>query len=77
MMKKLEEGLTTITKKLHEVNESTTKIGKIIRESNSEKENNQEVFPVEIVSQDENDNIQYHIRALPKAINYLLKRWNF
>ena len=65
--KKLAEIQSPISKKSHEVNESTTKIGETIRESNSEKESFQEVSPVEIVSEDENDNIQYKIRALPNS----------
>ena len=44
---KLAESLSPTTKILDEVNESTQKISKVIRESNSENENNQEIFPVE------------------------------
>ena len=40
-------------------------MGDIIKESNSEKENIQEVVPVEIDSED--DNIQSNIRALPNS----------
>ena len=38
---KLAEFLSPITKKLEEINKSTKKIGKVIKESNSENENNQ------------------------------------
>ena len=37
---KLAESLSPITKKLEEVNQSTQKLGKVIKESNSENENN-------------------------------------
>ena len=56
---KLAESLSPITKKLEEVNKSTKK------ESNSENENNQEVVPVDIESEDEN--IQTLLRALPNS----------
>ena len=60
---KLAESLSPITKKLEEVNKSTKKIGEVIKESNSESENNQAIVPVEIESEDEN--IQTNLRALP------------
>ena len=41
------------------------KIGKVIKESNSENENNKEIVPVEIESED--DNIQTNLRALPNS----------
>ena len=62
---KLAESLSPITKKLEEVNKSTEKIGDVIKESNSENENNQEIVPVEIESEDENN--QTNLRALPNS----------
>ena len=50
---KLAESLSPITKRLD----------KVIKESNSENANNQEIVPVEIESEDEN--IQTNLRALP------------
>ena len=65
---KLAESLSPITKKLDEVNESTKKLGEVIKESNSENENNQEIVPVEIESEDEN--IQTSIRTLPNSSKF-------
>ena len=62
---KLAESLSPITKKLDEVNKSTKNISEVIKESNSENENNQEIVPVEIESEDEN--IQTNLRALPNS----------
>ena len=62
---KLAESLSPITKKLDEVNKSTKNIREVIKESNSENENNQEIVPVEIESEDEN--IQTNLRALPNS----------
>ena len=62
---KLAESLSPTTKKLEEVNKSTKKIGDVIKESNSENENNQKIVPVEIESEDEN--IQTNLRALPNS----------
>ena len=62
---KLAESLSPITKKIEEVNKSTKKIGDVIKTSNSENENNQEIVPVEIESEDEN--IQTNLRALPNS----------
>ena len=62
---KLAESLSPITKKLDEVNRSTKKISEVIKESNSGNENNQEIVPVEIESEDEN--IQTNLRALPNS----------
>ena len=62
---KLAESLSPITKKLEEVNKSTKKVGDILKETNSENENNQEIVPVEIESEDEN--IQTNLRALPNS----------
>ena len=63
--KKLAESLSPITKKLEEVKKSTKKVGDILKESNSENENNQEIVPVEIESEDEN--IETNLRALPNS----------
>ena len=62
---KLAESLSPITKKLDSINKSTKKIRKIIKESNSENENNQEIVPVDFESEDEN--IQTNLRALPNS----------
>ena len=59
---KLAESLSPITK---ELKKSTKKISEVIKESNSENENNQEIVPVEIESEDEN--IQTILRALPNS----------
>ena len=45
--------------------ESTEKITEVINPSNSENENNQEIVPIEIESEDEN--IQTNLRALPNS----------
>ena len=63
--KKLAESFSPITKKLDEVNKSTKELGEIVKESNSENENNQEIVPVEVESEDEN--IQTNLRALPNS----------
>ena len=60
--KKIAESLSPITK---ELKKSTKKISEDIKESNSENENNQEIVPVEIESEDEN--IQTNLRALPNS----------
>ena len=62
---KLAESLSPITKKLDKINKSTKKIRKVIKESNSENENNQEIVPVEVESEEEN--IQTNLRALPNS----------
>ena len=62
---KLAEILSPITKKLDEVNKSTKKISEVIKESNSENENNQEIVPIENDLDDEN--IQTNLRALPNS----------
>ena len=59
---KIAESLSPITK---ELKKSTKKISEVIKESNSENENNQEIVPVEIESEDEN--IQTNLRALPNS----------
>ena len=56
---KLAESLSPITKKL---DETTKKLGDVIKESNSENEINQGIVPVEVESEDEN--IQTNLRAL-------------
>ena len=65
---KLAESLSPVTKKLDSINKSTKKIRKGIKESNSENENNQEIVPVEIESEDEN--IQTKLRALPNSASF-------
>ena len=62
---KLAESLSPITKKLDTINKSTEKLGDIMEKSNSENENNQEIVPVEIESEDEK--IQKNLRALPNS----------
>ena len=63
--KKLAESLSPITRKLDEVKETTKKIGNVIKESNSGNDNNQEIAPGEIKSQDED--IQTNLRAPPNS----------
>ena len=63
---KLAESLSPITLKLDTVNESTKILGDMIKESNSEIENDQEIVPVEInPDNSEADKIKPNIRALP------------
>ena len=62
---KLAESLSPKTKKLDTINKSSKEIGDVIKTSNSENENNQEIVPVEIESEDEN--IQTNLRALPNS----------
>ena len=62
---KLAESLSPITKKLDTINKSTKEIGEVIKTSNSENENSQEIVPVEIESEDKN--IQTNLRALPNS----------
>ena len=62
---KLAESLSPITKKLDDVSKSTKKLGDILKESNSKNENNQEIVPADIESEDEN--IQTNLRALPNS----------
>ena len=59
---KLAESLSPITK---ELKKSTKKISEVIKETNSENDNNQEIIPVEKESEDEN--IQTNLRALPNS----------
>ena len=59
---KLAESLSPITK---ELKKSTKEIGEVIKKSNSENENNQEIVPVEVESEDEN--IQTNLKALPNS----------
>ena len=62
---KLAKSLSPITERLDKVHKYTEKISKVIKESNSENANNQEIVPVEIESEDEN--IQTNLRALPNS----------
>ena len=62
---KLAESLNPITKKLDTINKSTKEIGEDMKTSNSENENNQDIVPVEIESEDEN--IETNLRALPNS----------
>ena len=62
---KIAESVSPITKKLEEVKKATKELGEIVKESNSENVNNQEIVPVEIESEDEN--IQTNLRALPNS----------
>ena len=65
---KLAESLSPITKKLEEVNKSTKKLGAVIKESNSENENNQEIVPVEIESDNSGgDKTNPKTKALPNS----------
>ena len=62
---KLAESLSPFTKNL---DESAKKISAVINPSNSENENNQEIVPVEIESDNsEGDNTNPKIRALPNS----------
>ena len=61
---KLAESLSPITKKGNEVNQSTKNLGEVIKDSNSENENNPKIVAVEIeLDNSEGDNI----RALPNS----------
>ena len=62
---KLAEGLSPITEKLDSIKESTKKVNEIVKESNSENEDKQEILTVEIESEDEK--IQTNLRALPNS----------
>ena len=67
---KLAESLSPVTKKL---DESKKKMSEIIKEYNSEKENIQEVVPVETISEDsEDENIGSEIgmKALPNSFKF-------
>ena len=59
--KKLAEHLSPVTKRIEEVIESTKKLEDVIKTSNSEKENTQEIVPIEI------DNIQTNKTSLPNS----------
>ena len=59
---KLAESLSPITKKL---DETTKEVVNILKESNSENKNNQEIVPFENELEDEN--IQTNLRALPNS----------
>ena len=62
--KKTGRKSSAINKKLEEVNESTKKIGDVIKESSSDNENTQEKVPVESHS------IQTNIKSLPNSSNF-------
>ena len=65
---KIAESLSPMTEKLDEVKETTQKLGDVIKESNTKIENNQEIVPVEIDSNNsEVDNTKLNIRALPNS----------
>ena len=65
---KLAESISPITKKIDEVNKTTKKLGDVIKESNSENENYQDIVPVEIkFDNSEGDNTEPKIRALPNS----------
>ena len=65
---KLAQRLLPITNTLDEVNQSNKKISEVIKESRSENENNREIVPVEIDSDNsEGDNTKLNIRALPNS----------
>ena len=67
---KLAESLSPITKKL---DESTKKISEVINPSNSENENNQEIVPVEMNSEDSEDEKienKIGIKALPNSFKF-------
>ena len=71
--KKLAESLEPTTEKVEEVNDSHEKVTEVLKESDSEIENQQEVVSVETNtddSEDENDNYQSHIRTLPSNSNF-------
>ena len=59
---KFAESSSLITKKL---DETTNKLGDVIKRSNSKNETNQKIVPVEIESEDEN--IQTNLRTLPNS----------
>ena len=62
---KLAESLSPITK---ELKKSTENISKVIKQSqSSENENNQEIVPVEIEPESEDENIKTNLRALPNS----------
>ena len=69
MIKKISESLSSITKNLEEFNESTRKLGDIIKESNSAKFHTQEVVSIEIDSED--DHIQCNIKPFQIVIKFL------
>ena len=68
---KLAENLSPITNKLENINESTEKIGEVIKESNSENENNQETVPIAIDSDYSEDDNKPNTKALPKSSKFI------
>ena len=68
---KLAESLSPLTKKLEEVNKSTKKLGNALKESNSENENNQEIVPLDVDSDNSGDeDIQTNLRTLPNSSSF-------
>ena len=65
---KLAKPLSPITEKLDKFDKSTKKLGDVIKESNAEKETNQEILPLELESDTSvGDNTKPNIRALPNS----------
>ena len=64
---KLAESLSPITKKLTDIKESTQKSGNIMKDSNGGIEKNQEIVSVEIESEDETEDTQSNLKALPNS----------
>ena len=65
---KLAESLSPITKKISEVKKSIKKLGEVIKKSNSGIENNEEIVPVEIDSDDsEGDKTKPNTKAIPNS----------
>ena len=65
---KLAESLSPITKKLDTISDSTKNLGEVFKELTFENENNQEIVPVEIGSDNsEDDNTKLNIKALPNS----------
>ena len=72
--RKIAESLSRITEKLEEVKKSTKKLGDVMKETNSENENNQEIVPVEIDSEGDITNLK--IKALPNSFVFSDLRTN-
>ena len=65
---KVAESLSPKTKKLTDFEESAQKLGDVIKDSNSNNENNQEMVPVKVDSIiPEGDNIKPNVRVLPNS----------
>ena len=67
----LAESLTPITKKLDEVNDSTKKVGEVIKESNSENEDNKEIVTDKIKNIPSSILLQETLKSLAKTSNSL------